>query len=648
MDVLVLRLELLEVRMATNAEAKHLIIGTAGHVDHGKTTLIKAMTGVNTDRLKEEQERGLTIDLGFASLQLPSGRQVGIVDVPGHEKFLKNMLAGASGVDIALLVVAADEGVMPQTREHMEILDLLEIRHGVVALTKCDMVERDWLEIVEEDLREYLSGTFLKNARIIPVSGVTGDGIGELTHEIDKLAAAVQQRSVEGPFRLPIDRAFSMTGFGTVVTGTLVSGTVRIGDTVRILPEGLESRVRQIQVHGRKHEAASAGNRVAVNVAGLEVADIQRGDVLVPPGYLAPTNVIDVSVAVLPNSPRPLKNRTRIRLHIGTAEAIGRSMILGESEIEPGARGFAQIRLEKAIVAARGDRFVIRFYSPARVMGGGIVLDPVVTRHRLNDSAVIERLQRKLRGDPADIVEDALSINDAGLTRDEIAKTTGLTPQEMENALLELASSDRILELKPKYLSKLAYDNLLARMKQILQNYHRANPMRTGMPKEELRRQIGPNMDAKSYQAILSSLAAAGLISASETAIWLPNHRPILTDNQQRLAESILTEYINAGVNPPTIADVEQRFGPSAKEIISLLIERSDLIRIQPDLLFSSKAIDNAEAALREFFAKNERMTVSQFRDIISSSRRYVVPLLEYFDSRRITCRAGDMRTLWK
>ena len=654
--------------MAPGSDAKHLIVGTAGHVYHGKTTLILAMTGINTDRLKEEQERGLTINLGFASLKLPSGRTVGIVDVPGHERFLKNMLAGASGVDIALLVVAADEGVMPQTKEHIDILQLLESKQGVVALTKSDAVEEDWLQVVEDYLRDYLADTFLANAKIVRVSGITGQGIDELTREIDVLAEAAEQRPIEGPFRLPIDRVFTMTGFGTVVTGTLVSGTLKLGDPVRILPKGIDTRVRGIQVHGKKQEAAQAGSRVAVNLAGVEVAEIERGDVLLPPGYLSASRVLDVSVRVLEDATRPLSTRTRIRLHIGTAEVIGRAIVFRDlsaaeipkhpqdlsaaeipkhqREIEPGKSGFVQLRLESPVVAARGDRFVLRFYSPMRVLGGGIVLDPAAARHRASEKNVIERLERKLKGDPVDIVEDTLAIREAGLPAEQIAQITALSAGEVSKALEELTRAGRVLQAGSRFLHRGTCESVTARAKSILGAYFEANPMKSGMPKEEFRRHLGPAMDAKGFQALLTPMSAAGDVTVSEATVNLPGHVPTLGENEQRLASSIETAYHEAGANPPLLTELEQRHGAIAKDIAAYLLERGNLVKIEADILFHREVIESAENVLRKYLEPGGQMTVAQFRDLIGSSRKYVVPLLEYFDKKRVTRRVGDMRVL--
>lgn len=628
-------------------DAKHLIIGTAGHVDHGKTTLIEAMTGTLTDRLKEEQERGLTIDLGFASLKLPSGRTVGIVDVPGHERFLKNMLAGASGVDIALLVVAADEGVMPQTREHLEILHLLESRQGIVALTKVDMVDEDWLEMVEDDLREYLAGTFLRGAKIVRVSGVTGAGVDDLINEIDVLAQQAVQRPVEGPFRLPIDRIFTMTGFGTVVTGTLISGALKLGDQARILPKGINTRIRGIQVHGVKQDEAQAGSRVAVNLVGVEVSDIERGDVLLSPGYLQNSTSLDVYVTVPDDIPKALTNRMRVRIHIGTAEVLGRAIIIGGQSIQPGSKGFVQLRLETPIAAARGDRFVLRFYSPMRVLGGGIILDPAAVKHAANEKGVIARLQRKLKGDPADIIEDTLSIRETGLPVEELARITLLPTDEIKAALSGLMDEGRIIRSGNRYLNRITAQNTTSRAVSILKSYLEVNPMKFGMPKEELRRSLGRTVDAKGFTALIAVMQEAENVVVTEATVTLPGHVPTLGEKETQLAESIENDFKKAAANPSLLTELEERYGPIAKDITALLIQTGVLVKVEVDLFFHHEVIKNAENVLKEYLAHHDGITVAEFRDLIGSSRKYTVPLLEYFDKSKVTRRVDDKRILF-
>lgn len=627
---------------------KHLVLGTAGHVDHGKTTLIKAMTGINPDRLKEEQERGVTIDLGFAWLPLADGGVLGIIDVPGHERFLKNMLAGASGVDIVLLVVAADEGVMPQTREHMEILELLETKQGVVALTKCDMVEPEWIDVVEDDLRGYLAETFLRDASIMRVSGTTGEGVSELVSEIQKLAQNVHQKSVQGPFRLPVDRVFTITGFGTVITGTLVSGTLRVGDAATILPEGITSRVRQIQVFGKKLESVQAGNRVAVNLVGVDIDDFSRGSAIVPPGYLEATKAIDASVSMLADSPRSLTNRLRVRVHLGTAEAIGRIMLIGSDEIAPGAKGMAQIRLEGPVVAARGDRFVLRSYSPMHLLGGGVVLEPKATKHKRGEKGVVERLERALAGSPEDIVLDALTMAEAGLIKPQIVQRTGLVDNEVSASLKLLVEDGRAIEQSGRFLARSSYEMLAARLQSALEAYHSANPVKPGAPKEEMRAQLGPRVDQKGFQALLALMAADARVMVSEATIRLPEHVPTLSARQKELADRIERAFLEAGANPPLAQEVDQRFGPEGRTIVAMLIDRGTLERIAPEVVFHKQALGSIESALRAYLVEHGQITVAQFRDLIGSSRKYVVPLVEYFDDAKVTRRVGDQRVLWR
>jgi selenocysteine-specific elongation factor len=629
-----------------NQGTKHLILGTAGHVDHGKTTLIKAMTGINPDRLKEEQERGLTIDLGFAHITLPCGIEVSIIDVPGHERFLKNMLAGAGGIDIAMLVIAADEGVMPQTREHLEILGILETGIGVVALTKIDMVESEWLDMVEEDVRAALQGTFLADAPIIRVSGVSGEGVKDVIAELDRIAREIQQRSIDGPFRMPVDRVFTITGFGTVITGSLVSGTLHVGDPIRVQPQGLDTRARQIQVHGKKVDAAYAGTRVAVNLAGLDVEDLSRGSVLVPPGFIEPTKTVDASIAVLASSPRPITNRLRVRMHIGSAEVIGRTAVLGREQIEPGEKGLVQLKLESAVAAARGDRFVLRLYSPTRLLGGGVVLDPQAGKHKRMDEAVVGQLEHALEGDPVLIVEDALSSAPAGLMKAELVKRSQLSDADATKAIGELKSSGRVIEQSGRVASVAALEGASARVRSVVEAYHKANTTKPGMPKEELRAQLGSWVDQKGFGFLIGLMAQNGEIAASEATVRMPDHKPTLSGAQKTLAEAMERDYLTGGANPPFLADTVKKHGSGAKDVIALLVDEGKLVRITTEILFHAQALAAAESALRAYLTERGQMTVAEFRDVINSSRKYVVPLLEYFDEKKVTERQGDLRRL--
>ena len=628
---------------------KHVIIGTAGHVDHGKTTLIRALTGIDTDRLKEEKERGMTIDLGFASFTLPGGRRVGIVDVPGHERFLKNMLAGATGVDLVLLVVAADEGVMPQTREHLEILELLEAKKGVIALTKCDMVDDEWLEVVQDDIRQAFAGTFLEKAPIIAVSGTTGAGIGDLGKQLAAMVEEIEERSASGPFRLPVDRVFTLTGFGTVVTGTLVSGTIHVGDAVEVLPEGLQTRVRQLQVHGARQEQAVAGTRVAVNLVGVEVEDLQRGSVIAPPGYLRASQLIDTTIRLLPTASAPLRSRTRIRLHIGTTEALGRLKILDKEEIAPGEEGLAQFVAEQPLVSSRSDRFVIRSYSPMHTIGGGIVLDANAPRRKRYDQKSIDALKTRLQGVPADMVEDILLTTTSGVAVKNIAASTGLEQQLVTDVLTKLAAKGRARKLgTEKWIHETLYSQIIGRVENTLRTYHDTHPFKSGMPREDLRITAARTLDARTFAVILSALELNGQISCGENTVRLASHEVKLGESEQSIADKIESMYKSAGMNVPTQEEAISVCGNLAKEMFSLLVERGKLMKIDEGLYFHAELIAKAQSALEQHLKSNGKITVSEFRDLIGSSRKYVVPLLEYFDSKRITRRVGDARVLAK
>jgi len=620
----------------------HFIIGTAGHVDHGKTTLIKALTGIDTDRLKEEQERGMTIDLGFASIRLPNGIVAGIVDVPGHERFLRNMLAGVTGVDAAMLVVAADEGVMPQTREHLEILELLEARAGVVVITKCDMVASDWIDLVEDDIRSELAGTFLEDAPIIRVSSVTGEGLPELLQTLASIVSQIEPRSTEVPFRLPIDRVFTITGFGAVVTGTLVSGTIRTGDVLRILPEGIESRARQLQVHGEKVEEAYAGSRVAVNLAGVDVSDIRRGSVIVPPGYLDPSDRLDVLIRILPDANKPLKNRVRVRLHIGTAEHIGRVVLLYGSEIPAGGEGFAQFVSETPVTAARNDRFVIRSYSPMRTMGGGVVLDPSACRHRHGDLTVIDALKRRLKGDPADIFEDVLISAFAPVSIKDAVAAVGISDSEADR-MIESRGLIRIAG--DKIIHPAVFSALKSRIISSLEAYHQSKPLRAGMPREDLRAASARKLDAKTFQSLLIEMEASGEIVLVEHLVRLPTHSVKLSETDSKAAQALDDLYRLAWLDAPSIDDALAKTGAS-RDVLHYLIETGTLIMIDADIVLHKSAVEHARNLLIDKLADGGSITVSEFRDLVGSSRKYVVPLLEYFDSQRFTRRVGDVRVL--
>ncbi len=629
---------------------KHVIIGTAGHVDHGKTTLIKALTGTDTDRLKEEQERGMTIDLGFAALTLPDGSKVGIVDVPGHERFLKNMLAGAGGVDVVLLVIAADESVMPQTVEHLDILRLLDVKNGVVALTKADMVDPDWLEIVEDDVRGHLKDSFLADSPIVPVDSISGRGISELKKELYAAVERADAKNAAVPFRLPVDRVFTRPGFGSVVTGTLVSGTMKVGDGVEILPRRIPTRIRGLQSHGKKQDSVEAGTRVAVNLAGVELDELERGAVLTPPAGIAPTQSMDAVLRLLPSAPRPLSNRTRVRVYIGTAEILGRMQILGQEQLEAGKTGYVQFRAEELFACARGDRFVVRTYSPMTTIGGGIVLDSAPDRHKRMDPAVVSALQSKERGSPEDLIETWLRSAPLGGIQKEILKAAGVPESDGGAAVAALQERGEIVRLDSNRL--IHRGNLAAatdRTLNALGAFHTANPLRPGMPREELRGAHGKNADPRAFAALLGYLQINGELVADAATVRKAGFSVQLDPRLNVIMEGITELYRKSKYSTPSIEEAAESVGASPEQVATLIRVAQDqgsIVKVAEGLYFHRETVDEAKRLVKERISLDGSITVSQFRDMTDSSRKYALPLMEYFDTIRFTRRLGDNRVL--
>ncbi|MFQ5693957.1 MAG: selenocysteine-specific translation elongation factor, partial [Nitrospinota bacterium] len=533
---------------------KQVVLGTAGHIDHGKTALVQALTGVDTDRLKEEKERGITIDLGFASLEMP-GIRMGVIDVPGHERFVRNMLAGVGGIDLVLLVVAADEGVMPQTREHLAICELLEIQDGVVALTKKDLVDDEWLELVTEDVRDFLGGTFLEGKPILPVSSRTGEGLEELRAALQERAAGVSHKNTEGPLRLPVDRVFTMRGFGIVVTGTLFSGRVHVEERVALQPKGLTARVRGIQVHGEAVEEAVAGQRTAINLQGVEKEAVERGDVLAAPDTLRPSYMLDATLHHLADAPRALKNRDRIRFHQGTAEIMGRVALIGADVLPPGERSYVQLRLERPVVARPGDRYVIRTYSPITTIGGGEVLDSHPPKHRRLRPETLRRFDVLSEAD--DAARAALFLKEAGhkgLTLAELLPRTSAGRKELLG-ILEGLRKDGMAEWIDAQAGWAAHreslEDLESEMKRILERFHRENPLRAGISKEELRSRI-PGAPDRVFGISLRRLAGGEVVLEGD-AVRLAGHRVSLGAAQSELREKIERAFRKADLQPPRL-----------------------------------------------------------------------------------------------
>ncbi len=632
---------------------KQVILGTAGHIDHGKTSLIRAMTGIDTDRLKEEKERGITIELGFAHMDLPSGQVLGIVDVPGHEKFVKNMVAGASGIDLVALVIAADEGVMPQTREHMEICELLEVQHGLVILTKIDMVDEEWLEMVQEDAAEYLEGTFLEDAPMVLVSSATGEGIDELVGVLDDLVRKVPERDPGSFFRLPVDRVFVMKGFGTVITGTTVSGSVRIGEEVTVYPQEIDSRVRGLQVHNREVEEALRGQRTAINLQGLEKAQLQRGNVLARRGALRNTYMIDVLVDLLPAAPRKMKNRAKVRFHTGTAEAIATVVLLDRDELKPGESCFAQIRLDQPLAVLREDRFVLRSYSPVRAIGGGKVLNALPRKKKRFAPRVLEELEVFNSGDLSRITEQSVSLGRfQGAEHKDLPFLTNARESQLKDILQKLLSRQRILMYdreRKTYIHRDFYDLARREILETLAVYHRNNPLKAGLSKEELRSRTAGARNPKLFNYMIGHLVQEDLVVRDQEVLHLSDHKVTLGQDQEKVREEIEAVYREGGLQPPYFKELKDRFPEVvARDVLQLMTQDGVLVKVKEDLYFHRDAVDALRERLIAFLKEHGEITTPQFKEMTAVSRKYAIPLIEHFDLNQLTVRVGDNRVLRK
>lgn len=630
-------------------------IGTAGHVDHGKSALVKALTGIDPDRLKEEKEREMTIDLGFAWLTLPSGAVVSIVDVPGHENFIKNMLAGIGGIDAALLVVAADEGVMPQTQEHLDILDLLQLEYGLVAITKVDLVEdEEWLDLVTADVAELLTGTTLDGAEIIPVSAETGGGLTTLVDKLDGLLKRVPAKRDVGKPRLPIDRVFVIAGFGTIVTGTLIDGSLQVGQEVEILPSGLKSRIRGLQTHKQKIEMAEPGGRVAVNLVGLSTDQLHRGEVLTVPARLKTSKLIDARLRLLSSAPRPLKHNVEVELYSGSAEIIARTRLLSDEAISPGQEGWVQLRLTQPTALVRGDRFIIRQPSPSLTIGGGVVVDPnPQRRHRRFRLALIQRLEALSRGSPQEILLQSLEGVRPRQAR-ELLKESGLLEGAAEDALQELLAQSRVLVLgavditalealaENRYLmSSSGWEELEKRIHGFLGDYHTRYPLRSGIPREELKSRL--HLATRVFNAVVGHALAQGAISEEGGALRLPAHEVSFSPEQQRQIDELLARFARNPYSTPSVADCEATIGP---EVLNFLAEQGRLVRVSESVLFLADTYQEMVARVVDHTKSEGSITVAQVRDMFQASRKYALALMEHLDERRVTKRVGDERVL--
>ena len=633
---------------------KQIILGTAGHIDHGKTSLIKALTGIDTDRLKEEKQRGITIELGFAHFELPGGQVIGIVDVPGHEKFVKNMVAGATGIDLVALVIAADEGVMPQTKEHLEICQLLDIRHGLVILTKIDMVDADWMELVREDVREYLSGTFLADAPVVEVSSVTGRGLPELTRTLETLAAEVPEKDIGHIFRIPVDRVFTMKGFGTVITGTSISGRIQTGDEITIYPQGLNAKIRGLQVHNREVDRVRAGLRTAVNLQGVEKAVIRRGDVLATKEALRVTYMVDVRLDLLDSAPRKLKNRARVRFHSGTSEIMARVVLLDREELMPGESCFAQVRLDEPTAVLKDDRFVIRSYSPVRTIGGGAVLNALPGRKKKRYSdAVMSQMNVLHTGGLSELIELFVSLGRfEGIEQGELPFLTNTGRKKLDEALRSLMARKRVARFD-KERGVLIHSDFLERAKteilETLSRYHQDHPLKTGLLKEELRSRTAGSGNPKLFNYLMNQLAQEGLIAQEKEIVRLADHRVTLAQDQEKIRRKLEKIYRDSGLQPPYVKEWKDMFpGETGSEVLEVMTREGVLKKVTEELYFHGDAIQRLEAGLKDFLQKNGEITTPQFKDLTGVSRKYAIPLIEYFDRNQLTVRVGDSRVLRK
>ena len=626
----------------------HVIVGTAGHIDHGKTALVRALTGIETDTLPEEKARGVTIDIGFAYWR----DNVTIIDVPGHERFVKNMVTGVCTVDIAVFVIAADDGPMPQTREHLGILNLLDVKRGVIALTKTDLVDPDWVELVTEEIRELVSGTFLAEAPIVPVSSETGDGIDALREILDSEIERVEARPDRGVFRLPIDRAFSVRGFGTVVTGTVISGSVKLKDEAVLLPSGQAVRVRGIQTHGEDVDQARVGARAAVNITGVEVDAVKRGDLLCEPGYFDTTYMIDVRLVALADAPTPIKNRSRVHLHLGPREVLARVVLMESDELAPGGSELAQLRLEEPGIAARGDRFVIRRYSPVVTLGGGVVLDASPRKHPRLRAEIIEGMRRLESDDPVAVLDARLrSQGWTSLSIVQIASDLAVSEDEAKSLVATLAENEGLQTFTSgggtRYVHREAFKGLKEAILDTATRYHSENPLSGGLRRRELRDRLGKHSEDAVYEAAVDELLKQEELSGDGAVLRRTDHQIELSDVQARVREQILADLVNGGAAPPDIAELTSKHNdPSVGDIVEAMRTIGDLIRLDDGLIFAPQTLADIESQMVTFLKDRGEMGVADFRDLVGTTRKYAVPLLNYFDGQGLTERQGDVRVL--
>lgn len=634
---------------------KHLILGTAGHIDHGKTSLVKALTGIDTDRLKEEKARGITIELGFAHLELPGGIRFGIVDVPGHEKFVRAMVAGVGGMDLVMLVIAADEGIMPQTREHLDILRLLGVQSGLIALTKSDMVDPEWLDLVTEEVRDFVAGSFLEHAPICAVSSRTGEGLEQLKERLIDLAGAAAEKRREGQFRLPVDRVFTMPGFGTIVTGTLLAGEIAVGDELELLPGGQQGKVRGIQAHGAKVEKGLAGQRLAVNLQGVDLDEAHRGDVVVPREVFRATWAVDVRLDYLNSAPRELKHRATVRLHSATYEVPAQVILLDRDTLLPGESAYVQLRLKEPALLLSGDSFIVRAFSPQITVGGGITLDPFPPHRRRRSVDALQLLESL---DAAEhqrtlslIIGQSLL---SGIGYEELLLRAGIARKPAEHALSQLLGSGGIVQMtrEPRiFLAREALEILKKGILEELTAFLSNNPLKEGMGKEELKTRLPKRSDQRFFTPLLASLERDGVITLDRDIVKPAGLAARAMITADALAGKIAGFLQEKGIEPPTVKEIIERFECDEKGVrdnLSLLTRNNDVTRISSDLFYAAEALNGLRDKLVAYLRDKGEITPPEYRELTGLSRKFLIPLLEHFDSEKLTIRVGDKRVLRK
>ena len=626
---------------------KNVIIGTSGHIDHGKTTLITALTGRSTDTLKEEVKRGISINLGFTYFDLPSGKRAGIIDVPGHEKFIKNMLAGASGIDICLLTVAANEGFKPQTIEHLDILSYLNIKSGIIVLTKCDLADDLLKELVIDDIKERIAGTSFENAPIIEVDSLSRKGLDELVSKIDEMSEKIELKNQHVPARLNIDRIFSVKGFGTVVTGTLIEGKISLEDDMVIYPQNLKTKIRNIQVHDQNVKTAYAGQRTAINLSNVKTSEIERGDVLSVGNYMSETHLLDVKVNIVRHTERELRFWERIRIYIGSKEVLARMIILDVESIKAGESAFCQLRLEEPIVAKKNDKFVLRYYSPMETIGGGIVLDSNPTKHKKSDKQIIESLKVKENGDINEIIDDFIKIrNEEYTTLKDVCNYTSIGEDSIKEILDKMVSESSIFLLGSFYFHMETIENFRIKALEILSMYHQSFNLRKGILKEELRSKLSTNFKTKEFEMLLKMMVQENLINITNGNLVSAYSFKVTYDkNQLKIKNEIESTLLNSKFTPPPIAELANSNAKEFSDVLESLVGTS-IVKLDDQTVIHKNHYNDAKELAIQFIKENSSMTLAEFRDITGSSRKYSVLILEHFDKNKITLRSENKRVL--